>query len=310
MRPSEMLKLHGRPIAYFPQLAKPLGGVNASILFSHFFYWNDKGESDLGIYRTAEEIEMETGLSVQEQRTARAKLRERGVLVETEKRIEHRIYYRLDLDAFDALMLQHSGSGESTAPKCKSNSPEMQKQHSGSEESTADEMQNQHSYIRTEDYQKTTAVDYNRNITREARCVSANRPSESLADRPSEKPAAPPKPAKPAKRQPSAARRELDALNLLADRGIDGDLARDYLAVRRDKRSATLTKTALDGLEREANRAGLSLEQALTLCCERGWVGFCAQWLHEHRNPAVRGNSVKDTPIHTVGGAFLAKDVL
>lgn len=125
--------------------------------------------------------------------------------------------------------------------------------------------------------------------TREARCASANTPAEDLSCRPSENPAA--ESAKPAKRKPSAARRELDALNLLADRGVEGDLARDYLAVRRDKRSATLTKTALDGLEREANRAGLSLAQAVTLCCERGWVGFRAEWLHDrHTRERAAGN--------------------
>lgn len=143
MRPSESLRVAGRPIAYYPKLAKPLGSVNASILFSHFFYWHDKTQHELGIYRTAEEIELETGLTVQEQRTARDKLKKRGVLIETEKRIEHRIYYKLDLDAFDELMLQHSGNAESTAPKCNINSPELQNQHSGSEESTA--------VIRTED---------------------------------------------------------------------------------------------------------------------------------------------------------------
>lgn len=150
MKPSEGLRVAGRPIAYYPKLAKPLGGVNAAILFGHFFYWNDKTQYELGIYRTAEEIEIETGLSVQEQRTARAKLRERGVLIETEKRIEHRIYYKLNLDAFDDLMLQHSGSEESTAPKCNINSPELQNQHSGSEESTA--------VIRTEDLTEDLAV--------------------------------------------------------------------------------------------------------------------------------------------------------
>ena len=151
MRPSESLKVAGRPIAYYPKLAKPLGGVNAAILFGHFFYWHDKTENPLGVYRTAEEIEDETGLSVQEQRTARSKLRERGVLIETEKRIEHRIYYKLDLNAFDDLMLQHSGGEESTAPKCNINSPEMQNQHSGSEESTA--------VIRTEDLTEDLTVN-------------------------------------------------------------------------------------------------------------------------------------------------------
>ena len=139
--------------------------------------------------------------------------------------------------------------------------------------------------------------------TRGARVVPANTPAEDLSCRPSENPSA-----KPAKRKPSAARRELDALNLLADRGVDGALAQDYLAVRKDKRAITLTKTALAGLEREANRAGLSLSQAVTLCCERGWVGFRAEWLHD--SPSGRRNPVKDVPVHTVGGAFLAKDVL
>ena len=112
-------------------------------------------------------------------------------------------------------------------------------------------------------------------------------------DRPSETPpeTPPAQSAKPAKRKPSAARREPDALNLLADRGVDGALAQDYLAVRRDKRSATLTKTALAGLEREANRAGLSLAQAVTLCCERGWVDFRADWLHDrHTRERAAGN--------------------
>ena len=142
--------------------------------------------------------------------------------------------------------------------------------------------------------------------TRGARVVPANTPAEDLSCRPSETP--PAQSARPAKRQPSAARKELDALNLLADRGVDGALAQDYMAVRKDKRAITLTKTALAGLEREANRAGLSLTQAITLCCERGWVGFRAEWLHD--SPSGRRNPVKDVPVHTVGGAFLAKDVL
>ena len=56
----------------------------------------------------------------------------------------------LNLDAFDDLMLQHSGSEESTAPKCNINSPELQNQHSGSKESTA--------VIRTEDLTEDLTV--------------------------------------------------------------------------------------------------------------------------------------------------------
>ena len=292
MRPSESLRIAGKPVAYFPQLVKPLGSVNASILFGHFFYWNDKGCSDLGIYRTAEEIEEETGLSVQEQRTARAKLRKCGVLIETEKRIEHRIYYKLDLAVFDALILQHSGGAESTAPKCKINIRGVSNQHSGSAESTA--------VIGTEDLAVDLAVDIslNRDISAPA---NADACVESVAT------------AKP-KKLTLAKQRKQDALQLLADHGVDGQLALDYLAVREDRKARTLTQTAIAGLEREAVRAGLTLAQAVTVCVERNWAGFNADWLHSSGQQGFRPQparqSVKQIPQHTQGGAFLAKDIL
>ena len=292
MRPSESLRIAGKPVAYFPQLVKPLGSVNASILFGHFFYWNDKGCSELGIYRTAEEIEEETGLSVQEQRTARAKLRKCGVLIETEKRIEHRIYYKLDLAVFDALMLQHSGGAESTAPKCKINIRGVSNQHSGSAESTA--------VIGTEDLavDLTEDISLNRDISAPA---NADACVESVAT------------AKP-KKPTLAKQRKQDALQLLADHGVDGQLALDYLAVREDRKARTLTQTAIAGLEREAVRAGLTLVQAVTVCVERNWAGFNADWLHSSGQQGFRPQparqSVKQIPQHTQGGVFLAKDVL
>ena len=292
MRPSESLRIAGKPVAYFPQLVKPLGSVNASILFGHFFYWNDKGCSELGIYRTAEEIEEETGLSVQEQRTARAKLRKCGMLIETEKRIEHRIYYKLDLAVFDALMLQHSGSAESTAPKCKINIRGVSNQHSGSAESTA--------VIGTEDLavDLTEDISLNRDISAPA---NADACVESVAT------------AKP-KKPTLAKQRKQDALQLLADHGVDGQLALDYLAVREDRKARTLTQTAIAGLEREAVRAGLTLAQAVTVCVERNWAGFNADWLHSSGQQGFRPQparqSVKQIPQHTLGGAFLAKDIL
>ena len=292
MRPSESLRIAGKPVAYFPQLVKPLGSVNASILFGHFFYWNDKGCSELGIYRTAEEIEEETGLSVQEQRTARAKLRKCGVLIETEKRIEHRIYYKLDLAVFDALMLQHSGGAESTAPKCKINIRGVSNQHSGGAESTA--------VIGTEDLavDLTEDISLNRDISAPA---NADACVESVATAKLKKPTL-------------AKQRKQDALQLLADHGVDGQLALDYLAVREDRKARTLTQTAIAGLEREAVRAGLTLAQAVTVCVERNWAGFNADWLHSSGQQGFRPQparqSVKQIPQHTLGGAFLAKDIL
>ena len=52
----------------------------------------------------------------------------------------------------------------------------------------------------------------------------------------------------------------------------------DFLALRKTKK-APVTQTAIDGIAREASKAGMSLENALRMCCERGWTGFKADWV-------------------------------
>lgn len=52
----------------------------------------------------------------------------------------------------------------------------------------------------------------------------------------------------------------------------------DWQRVRAAKRSGAVTATALAGIKREAALAGLSLADALVVCCERSWVGFRADW--------------------------------
>lgn len=99
---SESMHNVGRPIAYYPRLSKFFGSVNASIIFSQLFYWNSRTENPLGVYKTAEDFEEETGLTYREQATARKHLVERGFLTETHKRLEHRVYYKLNLECIDA----------------------------------------------------------------------------------------------------------------------------------------------------------------------------------------------------------------
>ena len=67
--------------------------------------------------------------------------------------------------------------------------------------------------------------------------------------------------------------------------GFDLKIWQDFTAIRKAKRSP-LTETALAGIEREAVKAGLTLESALRMCCERGWQGFEASWLKQSRGSA------------------------
>lgn len=52
----------------------------------------------------------------------------------------------------------------------------------------------------------------------------------------------------------------------------------DFLATRKAKRSL-LTETALQGIRREADKIGFSLEEALQMSCARGWQSFKADWV-------------------------------
>jgi uncharacterized protein YdaU (DUF1376 family) len=71
---------------------------------------------------------------------------------------------------------------------------------------------------------------------------------------------------------------------------IPEKLLSDFLAVRKAKRAGELTETALAGIQREADKAGLTLVEAITACCEYSWVGFDADWYAKrHSKPGPTG---------------------
>ena len=68
---------------------------------------------------------------------------------------------------------------------------------------------------------------------------------------------------------------------------IDPQTAHDFMAVRKAKK-APLTYRALQSIEREAQKIGLTLERALNICIERNWQGFQAHWLLKERNEILQ----------------------
>jgi hypothetical protein len=69
-----------------------------------------------------------------------------------------------------------------------------------------------------------------------------------------------------------------DARLFLSGQQVEEKLIDDWTTLRRAKK-LPITETAINGITREATKAGLSLADALTVCCERGWGGFKAEWL-------------------------------
>mgnify|MGYP003342544218 FL=1 len=64
--------------------------------------------------------------------------------------------------------------------------------------------------------------------------------------------------------------------------GVSSQVFKDYLEVRKTKK-AKWTETALKGLIRESEKANISLQDAMELCCARGWVGFKAEWIKDQQ---------------------------
>ncbi len=64
--------------------------------------------------------------------------------------------------------------------------------------------------------------------------------------------------------------------------GVDLVVWEDFLIHRKEKK-AKLTQTAIEGIQREAAKAGWKLEDALRECCSRGWTGFKADWVAQRQ---------------------------
>ena len=83
-----------------------------------------------------------------------------------------------------------------------------------------------------------------------------------------------------------------NSLALLAEFGIVGQLAEDFIAHRKSKRAA-ITKTVLVSYQREAHKAGIPLAEAITISIERNWQGFKAEWNWRDDNMATATNTRK-----------------
>lgn len=74
------------------------------------------------------------------------------------------------------------------------------------------------------------------------------------------------------------------ATSVSTPEGVSDSVWQDFQKIRKAKK-APMTETALLGLRKQAQEAGLTLQQALEECCARGWQGFNASWLVEAKKP-------------------------
>jgi uncharacterized protein YdaU (DUF1376 family) len=92
---------------------------------------------------------------------------------------------------------------------------------------------------------------------------------------------------------------------------IPEKLLKDFLAVRKAKRAGELTETALAGIQREADKAGLTLIEVITACCEYSWAGFDADWYAKRHNKAgTNGSGLNKQEALEASNAAVAKRFL
>lgn len=107
MKMSEITPFAGRTIAYSPKLAQVLGDVNAALFLCQMIHWTGKGANEDGwIYKMSDEIRAETGLTYEQQKGCRRKLREMLVLQERHRRRHGDIEFRVRLDVLEEWWLR------------------------------------------------------------------------------------------------------------------------------------------------------------------------------------------------------------
>ncbi|EOX4865072.1 helix-turn-helix domain-containing protein [Haemophilus influenzae] len=74
---------------------------------------------------------------------------------------------------------------------------------------------------------------------------------------------------------------------LLEQFGITGQLAKDFIAHRKAKKGV-INQTQLNRLQKQADKAGISICEAVEICIERNWQGFNASW--DWRDEKLRPN--------------------
>lgn len=98
----------GSPIAYYPDLVPLVGSVNATILLCQLIYWTGKQHDPNGwIRKESKELQKETGLTKDQQETARKQLRNLGIVEEKRKGTPPKLHFRINKETLLQLWEKH-----------------------------------------------------------------------------------------------------------------------------------------------------------------------------------------------------------
>ena len=90
--------------------------------------------------------------------------------------------------------------------------------------------------------------------------------------------------------------------------GVLQSVWEDFVRQRKAKKAA-ITETALKGIEREARKANISLNDALQEICSRGWTGFKAEWVQKDQSKKTEHQMRQDATARVLFGEQSATEV-
>ena len=90
--------------------------------------------------------------------------------------------------------------------------------------------------------------------------------------------------------EPKKTTQKSESEMLLEQFGITGQLAKDFIAHRKAKKGV-INQTQLNRLQKQADKAGISICEAVEICIERNWQGFNASW--DWRDEKLRTSQAK-----------------
>lgn len=247
-----LLLINEPPLQVLPSLAVAIG-LNEAIVLQQIHYWTLRTkpaeDGNVWVYNSVEQWREQFPFwSADTIGRALKALRDMGILI-AERRgnnsFDKTLHYRIDREVLDSV---DTGNLRQSTPQPKRAAPQDAATHGG-------------------------------NLRQSAVAESGNLCTETTAETTAERGAAATAPAASPKPPKARAGKMLFA----CPEGVDPVAWDDFMLVRKAKR-APMTQTALDAMQREADKAGLTLDAAVRACCQANWQNFNAAWWAE-RNP-------------------------
>lgn len=262
----------GTPIVLHSGITKMLGSITASCLLSHIMYWADKTDNPLGFYRTLDELYAETSLTEGELRAARKKLVSLGIITETYKRLEHRLYFKFNADKFDELFSIHLATCKNhISPSVNLTGDEIEKAISPNDKFTDGSVMNLQ--VGSGKNNKSLYTKITTKNTTESECTPAQ--TSGLVKSSNDKQASDSKQSK-----------------LIKPDDISEQVWQDLLKFRKQKTRSDMTVTAWNRNFKQlliANQAtGHSLDDLIAFWIAQGWQGFESEWYLNRQGQAAQ----------------------